>query len=298
MTPAFLPRSALFALGAAIVWGGGDFAGGMAVKRAGGTLQPALRVVLLSHFTSFLLLVLIALARGDALPHGASVVWALGAGLAGGSSVLAFYIALADGEISSAAAISGLLAAAIPAVADAFLEGSPGLTAALGFVLAAGAIWLIASGGRIAARSSRRITLLAIASGAGFGVYFVALRMASRAGLFWPMSGSRLGSMSVCVMLLLATYRRASLKNARQSTPMLDQHTIHWALATAVLDTGGNLLYIAATRAGRLDVAAVLASLYPASTILLATWLLHERPTRRQGIGMLIAAAAIVLITL
>jgi len=65
-----------------------------------------------------------------------------------------------------------------------------------------------------------------------------------------------------------------------------------------LLDTSGNLLFIAATRAGRLDVAAVLASLYPASTILLAAWMLHEKPTRRQGLGMLVAAAAIVMITL
>jgi drug/metabolite transporter (DMT)-like permease len=65
-----------------------------------------------------------------------------------------------------------------------------------------------------------------------------------------------------------------------------------------VLDTGGNLLYIAATRSGRLDIAAVLASLYPAGTILLAAWRLHERPTRRQLAGMGIAAAAVVMITI
>jgi len=63
-------------------------------------------------------------------------------------------------------------------------------------------------------------------------------------------------------------------------------------------DTTGNLLFMAATRAGRLDVASVLASLYPASTILLAAWTLHERPTRRQGIGMGVAAAAVAMITL
>ncbi|WP_433968219.1 EamA family transporter [Tunturiibacter gelidiferens] len=76
------------------------------------------------------------------------------------------------------------------------------------------------------------------------------------------------------------------------------QPVVMWAIATALLDTSGNLLYIAATRAGRLDVAAVLASLYPASTILLAAWALRERPTRRQGLGMVVAAAAVVMITL
>ena len=80
---------------------------------------------------------------------------------------------------------------------------------------------------------------------------------------------------------------------ARVSRPI-----VMWAMATALLDTSGNLLYIAATRAGRLDVAAVLASLYPASTILLAAWTLRERPTRRRGWGMAVAAAAVVMITL
>jgi drug/metabolite transporter (DMT)-like permease len=78
----------------------------------------------------------------------------------------------------------------------------------------------------------------------------------------------------------------------------LTRTAVAWALGTALLDTSGNLLFIAATRAGRLDVAAVLASLYPASTILLAAWTLLERPTRRQGVGMVVAAAAVVMITL
>ena len=71
-----------------------------------------------------------------------------------------------------------------------------------------------------------------------------------------------------------------------------------WALAAALLDTSGNVLFIAATRAGRLDVASVLASLYPASTILLAAVTLGERPTKRQAVGMLAAAAAVVMIAL
>ena len=71
-----------------------------------------------------------------------------------------------------------------------------------------------------------------------------------------------------------------------------------WAVGVAVLDTGGNLLFIAATRMGRLDVASVLASLYPAGTILLAAWRLKEKPTRRQGLGMVVALAAVVMITL
>ena len=69
-------------------------------------------------------------------------------------------------------------------------------------------------------------------------------------------------------------------------------------LAGAALDTGGNLSFVAATRVGRLDVAAVLASIYPAGTILLAAALLHEKTSRQQQMGMWLAVPAIVLITL
>ena len=73
---------------------------------------------------------------------------------------------------------------------------------------------------------------------------------------------------------------------------------IVWALSAALLDTTGNMLFVGATLLGRLDVAAVLASLYPAGTILLAAWQLHEKPTQRQVAGMFAALAAVVMITL
>jgi drug/metabolite transporter (DMT)-like permease len=80
--------------------------------------------------------------------------------------------------------------------------------------------------------------------------------------------------------------------------PWLSLTAIGWAMGVALLDTGGNLLLIAATRTGRLDVAAVLSSLYSAVTILLAAWRLHERPTRRQIAGMAAALVAVVMITI
>jgi drug/metabolite transporter (DMT)-like permease len=138
-------------------------------------------------------------------------------------------------------------------------------------------------------------TWLAILSGAGFGVYFTALKFAGVAGVVWPMATARIGSLTTCSLILLVSGLAGTKKGG---SGWLPQRSVLWALSTAVLDTSGNLLFIASTRAGRLDVAAVLASLYPASTILLAAWMLHERPTRRQGLGMCVAAAAVVMITL
>lgn len=290
------------ALFAAITWGGGDFAGGMGVKRSGGALSGALRVVLLSHTTSLFALTFIALLRHDVIPHGRPLLWALAAGFFGGASVLSFYVCLARGAMGSSAAISGLLAAAIPSLVLVGLDGKPAGGHVFGFLLAATAIWLIAATSSRASASATpsppKTLLLSLTSGLGFGFYFVALRVAGSAGVIWPLAVSRVMSISICLLglLLLTRTRRGSTDSP--STLALNRSAIRWTLCGAVFDTAGNLFFISATRAGRLDVAAVLSSLYPASTILLAAWLLRERFSARQGLGMALAAAAVILIML
>ncbi len=106
------------------------------------------------------------------------------------------------------------------------------------------------------------------------------------------MATARMGSLTVCSLLVLGMSVGTTGSRVR-----LTRLVVGWALLAVLLDTSGNLLFLMATRAGRLDVAAVLASLYPASTILLAAWTLHERPTRRQAMGMAVAVAAVVMIT-
>lgn len=291
----FLLRgNAAMALAAAVLWGGGDFSGGMAVKVAGGRLPAALRVVLVGHSVSLCLLVGVALVRGDSFPHGAALWWGLRAGVTAAMSLSMFYVALSRGSMGAAAAVSGLLSAAIPAAVSMFLEGLPGWGRLLGFVVAGMAIWMIAAAPTSAAtRTSRATMALAIFSGVGFGTYFVALKFAGEAGLFWPMATVRMGSVTTCVLLLAAL-----LAVGKWEHVTMPRRSVLWALGPAVLDTSGNLLFMAATRAGRLDVAAVLAALYPASTILLAAWMLKERPTRQQMWGMAMALAAVVMITL
>ncbi len=281
------------ALGAALLWGGGDFSGGMGVKAVGGRAAGALWIVLLSHLTSLLLLTAVGMMLGLPLPGGRIFVWGLVAGVAGALSATAFYIALARGAMGTSAAVSGLLAAAIPAVVSMGSEGFPGRLRLAGFLVAGAAIWMIAAGPAQRSGSAGGTTLLAVGAGAGFGVYFVALKMAGPAGPVWAMATSRIGSLATCAFLL-ALLGRTRLDGWRYRA----RRALPWVLLTALLDTSGNLLFVAATRAGRLDIAAVLASLYPATTILLAAWTLHERPTRRQVSGMALAVGAVVLITL
>ncbi len=308
MTPV-LSANILLALAAAASWGGGDFSGGMGVKAAGGSTAGALRVVLIAHASSLAVLLAILSLQHAALPRGAPLVWALVAGITAGVSLTAFYIALARGAMGGSAALSGLLAAAIPAAVSSFLEGVPAMLRIAGFVLALAAIWLIAAGpspesehavdGSEPSESSRATLVLALIGGVGFGVYFVALRLANPLGVLEPMAVARSASLVTCALLLaVVSVRSRAASGERPPATRLTRMAVVWAMGVALLDTGGNLLFIAATRTGRLDIAAVLASLYPAGTILLAAWHLHERPTRRQLTGMAIAAAAVVMITI
>jgi drug/metabolite transporter (DMT)-like permease len=291
-----LHGNALIALAAAALWGGGDFSGGMGVKNAGGTMGAALRVVLLSHAMSIIVLLMVARLRGDEFPHGAPLVWGLVAGVTAGISLTCFYVALSRGAMGASAALSGLLAAAIPAVVSGISEGSPGLLHVAGFAVAGVAIWMIAAGPNAEATPAEQGTVwLATTGGIGFGIYFVALKLAGTTGVIWPLATARMGSLSVCLLMLLAVSLGAKSGGVKAK---VTRKAVIWAVSTALLDTSGNLLFIEATRAGRLDVAAVLASLYPASTILMAAWMLRERPTRRQGLGMAAAAVAVVMITL
>ncbi|HEX3892530.1 MAG TPA: EamA family transporter [Terracidiphilus sp.] len=287
--------NALLALAAAVLWGGGDFSGGMAVKSAGGTMASALRVILLSHAASLGILLLLAWWRGDAFPHGAALAWGLSAGAMAGIALACFYVALSRGAMGASAALSGLLAAAIPAAVSAGAEGSPGVLRLVGFLVAGAAIWLIAAGPNPEAKTAERGTVwLATIAGVGFGIYFVALKFAGSAGVIWPLATCRMGSLTVCSLLVVGS----SLKVRGGERIRFTRLMVAWAMGAVLLDTTGNLFFISATRVGRLDVAAVLASLYPASTILLAAWMLRERPTMRQGVGMAVAAAAVVMITI
>jgi drug/metabolite transporter (DMT)-like permease len=148
---------------------------------------------------------------------------------------------------------------------------------------------------------------LAVFGGLAFGFYFVALKMATPLGLLMPMAIARASSVTLCAVALgVMGLVGGGLPVQPRSESPEPEHPVRggwgagwkWAVGVAVLDTGGNLLFMEATRLGRLDVASVLASLYPAGTILLAAWTLHERPTRRQVAGMVTALVAVVMITL
>lgn len=270
-----------FGLLSALIWGAGDFCGGLATKRA----RP-FSVVLVAEVAGALLLAGIALLFAQPLPAGADLSWSAGAGLAGAAGLLALYTGLAGGHMGIVAPISAVVAAIVPIAVGALLEGLPSPTQMAGFALALGAVWLLsASGERSATKHDLQLALLA---GLGFGFYFVLIDRIGPVGGFWNLAFARM--VAAMALLLIMLLIRHPLLPPRNVLPL--------NVLNGGLDAGGNLFFMLAAQAGRLDVASVLSSLYPGATVVLAWLVLRERLNRPQVAGVVAALAAIVLIVI
>jgi drug/metabolite transporter (DMT)-like permease len=198
---------------------------------------------------------------------------------------------MALGQMGIVAPVSGVICAALPAIAGALTQGLPAPPNILGFVLALAGVWFISrqESPRPFGVTMRPAGLgLAILSGLGFGCFLILIAQAHRGAIFWPLAAARAASLIVLLTAVVAC-RWAVLP---------PQHAILPAVFAGVMDSGGNLFFVLSSQAGRLDVAGVLASLYPATTVLLAMILLHERLARNQVLGVMFALTAIPLISL
>jgi drug/metabolite transporter (DMT)-like permease len=274
-----------FGLMSALVWGAGDFCGGLATRRA----RP-LSVVLIAEISGAVLLLLAALAWRQPLPDLPTLGWSAGAGLAGAMGLVALYTALGRGHMGVVAPVSAVIAALVPIVASAILEGPPAPMQFMGFAVALAAVWLLSSAGersgeRTGSAGELRLALLA---GLGFGFYFVLIDRADPVSGFWNLTFARSFAFVVLAALMLSI--RHPLLPPRAVLPL--------NLLNGTLDAGGNLFFVLAAQSGRLDVASVLASLYPGTTVLLAWLVLGERLNRPQTIGVAAALLAIILIVL
>jgi drug/metabolite transporter (DMT)-like permease len=277
--------SILFGLGAALAWGAADFTGGLASRRTG-----AYRAALYGEFFGLLFIIAAAFFIEGPLPGWSALALALAAGAIGTTGLLTLFQAVIHGKMSIAMPVSALLAAALPVLVGSIIEGFPGIVTFFGFVLALAAIWLISQedgkDGRFLARlSDLRLPLLA---GIGFGSFFILMDLAARDTALWPMLVSRAGGVIIVVVYML--FRRDSWRLGRDVWPVL--------VLNAFLDVGGTAFYVLASQVGRLDVAAVISSLFPGLTVILAALILKERVSRSQSIGILLALAAIVFLTI
>ena len=272
-------------LTAAVSWGAADFVGGVATKRAN-----VYGVVIGAELTGLLVLVPLALFSGEPIPP--LQVWVLGglAGLCGGFGLTLLYQALATGMMSIAAPVSAVVGAAIPVLVGAFTQGFPKVTTIAGIFLGLIAILLIANQKDETRSISFKLKKLSLPLIAGivFGLFFVLLHAASQSASLWPIIATRITS--IIFLILIAFFLGKPRFPARQFWPLV--------ILSGIMDTGGNAFYVFAGQIGRLDIAAVLSSLYPAGTVLLAWLILKERAAPIQILGIAAAFIGILLIVI
>jgi drug/metabolite transporter (DMT)-like permease len=283
----------VFSLISAVLYGTSDFIGGRASRVA----AP----VAIAFFAEIVMLP-VALAVIPAVESapltGGAVMWGLVAGFTGSVAVVGFYLALARGNMTVVAPVTGVIGAIVPVAVGVASGERPGVLTFVGIAVALVAVALV--GGVAGAFGRTRIDattiVLALAVGVGFGLLFVSLARAGNDSGLWPLLFQRFGGAPV--LALAFALQRAGRAPWPGDRPTIDRTVVAAGSAVSVLIAGGNLTYLLATRDDLLSIVAVVVSMYPAATVTLATVIDHERPSRPQIAGMSLAAASLILISL
>lgn len=264
----------------ALAWGAGDFAGGFASRRGN-----VLTVVLFSQMLGGTLLAGLTPLLAENAPNSRQLLAGMLAGACGALGLVGLYKGLASGRMGLVAPLSAVIAAMIPMGFSFVVEGLPTTMRLFGLAVAMAAVWLLSSpGGDLHIQKGElRLSMLA---GLGFGLFFILMDHASSQAVLWPLLASKIGAVTVMVIILVAT---------RQLTVPPKGQTGFIALA-GILDITGTAAFTMATHLGRLDISTLLASLYPATTIILAWMVFRERLSGRQWFGVAAAGVALGLI--
>jgi drug/metabolite transporter (DMT)-like permease len=275
----------LLALGAALSYGLADFVGGVASKRAG-----AWAVALVAQVGGGVVL----LAGGLVLPgdpSAADLRWAVAAGVANGFGTAFLYRGLAGGRMGVVAPVSGVGAALVPVAVGVLSGERPSAMVWAGIALALPGIWLVSrepvdeGGTRV---STAEGVLDGVLAGLGFGSLFAVLAQIDEGAGLLPLALNQAVA-GVAVVAVATALGGAWLPRDP------------WALlgtVSGVLGGAATLAFLVASNQAYLSVTAVLASLYPAFTVLLAATVLREHVHRAQGLGLLLCGAAVTLVAL
>jgi drug/metabolite transporter (DMT)-like permease len=184
------------------------------------------------------------------------------------------------------APLTAINSAAIPILYGLIVQGIPPVLQIAGFCLALIAVWLLsgANGDAVFRRAELGYSFVA---GTGFALFFILIDQANEIAIYWPLTAARIASIT-CLAIYIAV-RGIGQRPARDQMPLI--------ILTGLLDALGNAFFSLSARFGRLDLAAVLSSLYPATTVLLARIFLRERLNHTQWLGVLTALLALILIT-
>ena len=274
----------VLALASSVIYGTADFLGGYGARRA-----SAIWVVAISQAAG---LVMVAAAMPffpAVVPSGLTLWWSISAGVFGGAGVALLYRALAVGLMGVVAPTTAVCAIAIPVFVGVFLGERPGMIAGAGIVMAMVAIILV-SRGDLTHESSRKplqALILAMIAGVMIGLFLVSLERAGTDTGLWPLLIARVVSV---------TFFGIAAVSLRKTHPFPDAVSLRIIVLSGVIDMVANILYLLAVRRGSLSLVATLTSLYPAATVILARFILHEKLTRTQWAGVACAAVAIVFI--
>jgi drug/metabolite transporter (DMT)-like permease len=273
----------VLAAGAAVLWGTSDFCGGKGSRRAG-----ALAVGVGSQILSLpvLALALVLVPGRLRLPD---LAWGAAAGLAGLVAIVLLYRGLSAGAMTVVSPVTAATAAIVPLAAGLALDGLLPASALAGAGAAVVAIALVSAGHRGPHGPVRApVVGLALTSGTLFGTVFILLSQVDPGSGLWALVGLRLGALAVGLPWA-----------ARLGTsPRLPPGALVWTALAGSLDVLGTALFLIAVTQGHLSLVAVLGSLYPASTVLLALGVDRERLAPSQVAGLGLAAAALILIAL
>ncbi len=269
------------ALPAALAYGVADFAGGLATRRA-----PVVTVTAGAQFVGLLALVPAMWLVGGT-PSGAAFGVGALAGIAGAGGLLLYLKGLAVGPMGVVAPLSAVVGAGLPLLVGLAGGERLGPVSVAGLVVALAAIVLANSGTRDAVAA--RGVLLGLASGVGFGLFFVGLDATPADSGLWPLLAGRITSVTLLVTLVVAV-RLGGGKGATRGG------VVGLVVVSGVFDSVANVGFLLATRLGDLGVSAVLVSLYPVVVVLLARIVLHERLTAAQLTSAGLALTASVLL--
>jgi uncharacterized membrane protein len=241
-------------------------------------------VVLASQLVGTAAALILAVVRGESAPLPADLGWSLVGGVAGGIGISALYQGLAVGRMGIVAPITGVIAAVIPVLAGIVLEGVPTLPVIVGIGLAFVAVVLVS---RVSDdRTGPSGVGLALLAGISLGAFGVAIAQISDGHVFGPLAMMRATEALLVGAFVLVGHR--AWRPNRRLWPAL--------AGVGILDMAGNGAFILAVQAGSLAVAAVLSSLYPVTTVVLASIVLRERVTRIHAAGIALAVVAIACI--
>jgi uncharacterized membrane protein len=278
----------LLALSSAILYGSADFFGGLTARRAN-----TIATVFVSQSVGLVLLLLVLPFLPAALVSSRDWIWGFVAGLSGGIGVALLYRALAVGAMAVVAPTTAVIAAMIPVLFAVALGERLRLLTWGGVALALLAIGLVsrpASQDPKAGQSNSRGLPpgfgLALLSGVAVGIFFLSLARTTTAAGMWPLVAARIATLVLFGSLALFAGRTLLMSRTATAT----------ALTGGVLDMAANALYMTAARIGPLSIVVTLASLYPASTVLLARVVLGERLSAIQIGGIICALAAVLII--